>query len=292
VLDPDKTNVVFNSSWLSPLTFRDLIRLASTFTVARMIERDDFNKRYTEGHTIGIHEFLYPLAQAYDSVAVKADVELGGTDQTFNLLVGRDIQPYYGQDPQIALTMPLLVGTDGKEKMSKSLGNYIGVTDEPDDMYGKAMSIPDEVMGDYYELVLGEPGGFAKTLNQKIESGKRHPMDVKMELARRIVAQFYGLSVAKSAEDNFLRVFRQDSLPENIQEVSLTEIASGEEVGLAKLLALCGLAPSSSEARRLIKSGAVKINQEKVEDASKVIKVENGMLLQVGKRRICKVRVD
>lgn len=292
ILDPDKTHVVFNSSWLSPLTFRELIGLSSKFTVARMIERDDFNKRYTECQPIGIHEFLYPLAQAYDSVSIGADVELGGSDQTFNLLVGRDIQPQYGQEPQIALTMPLLVGTDGKEKMSKSIGNYIGVTDEPNDMYGKVMSIPDDVMGDYYELVLAEPSGFGKMLTDRIESGKRHPMDAKMELARRIVAEFYSVFTAKSAEENFLRVFRQDSLPEDIDEVSLADIALGEEVGLAKLLSLCGLAPSSSEARRLIKSGAVKLNQEKVEDVSKVVKVENGMLLQVGKRRICKVRVD
>ena len=169
---------------------------------------------YTEGQPIGIHEFLYPLAQAYDSVAIGADVELGGTDQTFNLLVGRDIQPQYGQEPQIALTMPLLVGTDGKDKMSKSLGNYIGVTDQPNDMYGKAMSVPDEVMGDYFELVLAETPGFAETLRQAIASGKRHPMDAKKELARRIVEEFYGLSAAKSAEENFLRVFSLDALPE------------------------------------------------------------------------------
>ncbi|HHY16457.1 MAG TPA: tyrosine--tRNA ligase [Firmicutes bacterium] len=292
ILDPEKTHVVFNSSWLSPLTFSELIALSSKFTVARMIERDDFSKRYTEGLPIGIHEFLYPLAQAYDSVAIGADVELGGTDQTFNLLVGRDIQPQYGQDPQIALTTPLLVGTDGKDKMSKSLGNYIGVTDEPNDMYGKAMSIPDGVMGDYYELVLGEPASFTEKLIQSIESGKRHPMDAKMELARRIVTEFYGLQAAKSAEESFLRVFRQDSLPEDIEVVTLAGVAPGDTLGLARLLSMSGLAPSSSEARRLIKSGAVRVNEEKADDESTLIEIKNGLLLQVGKRRICRIRVD
>ena len=292
ILDPDKTHVVFNSSWLSPLTFEELVRLASKFTVARMLERDDFHNRYSEGQAIGIHEFLYPLAQAYDSIAIGADVELGGTDQTFNLLVGRDIQPHYGQAPQIALTMPLLVGTDGKEKMSKSLGNYIGVTDEPNDMYGKAMSIPDEVMGDYFELILAEPKASVEAMIRDIQSGKRHPMDAKMELARRIVAEFHGISAARAAQDNFLKVFRQDDLPDEIETVKLEEVKAGEEIGLARLIALCGLAPSSSEARRLIRSGAVRVDRERKHDPSGLVKVTDGMLLQVGKRRICRVSVS
>ncbi|HAF66761.1 MAG: tyrosine--tRNA ligase [Bacillota bacterium] len=291
ILDPDKTHVVFNSSWLSPLTFADLVTLASKFTVARMLERDDFHKRYTAGQAIGIHEFLYPLAQAYDSIAIGADVELGGTDQTFNLLVGRDLQPHYGQEPQIALTMPLLVGTDGKEKMSKSLGNYIGVTDNPNDMYGKVMSIPDEVMGDYFELILAEPKQSVKTMMRDIETGKRHPMDVKMELARRIVAEFHGLSAANTAQDNFLRVFREDALPDDIETVELENVRAGEEVGLARLIATCGLAPSSSEARRLIQSGAVRVNRERLTDPFGSVRVTDGMLIQVGKRRICRVSV-
>ncbi len=291
ILDPDKTHVVFNSSWLSPLTFADLVRLASKFTVARMLERDDFHNRYSQGQAIGIHEFLYPLAQAYDSIAIDADVELGGTDQTFNLLVGRDLQPHYGQEPQIALTMPLLVGTDGKEKMSKSLGNYIGVTDNPNDMYGKVMSIPDEIMGDYFELVLAEPGHSVEGMMRELESGKRHPMDLKMELARRIVAEFHGLNAASTAQDNFLRVFSQDALPDEIETVDLEDIEAGEKVGLARLLAMCGLAPSSSEARRLIKSGAVRVNRERQVDPSALIKVTDGMLLQVGKRRMCKIGI-
>lgn len=291
ILDPDKTHVVFNSSWLSPLAFADLVTLASKFTVARMLERDDFHKRYTAGQAIGIHEFLYPLAQAYDSIAIGADVELGGTDQTFNLLVGRDLQPHYGQEPQIALTMPLLVGTDGKEKMSKSLGNYIGVTDNPNDMYGKVMSIPDEVMGDYFELILAEPKQSVKTMMRDIETGKRHPMDVKMELARRIVAEFHGLSAANTAQDNFLRVFREDALPDDIETVELENVRAGEEVGLARLIATCGLAPSSSEARRLIQSGAVRVNRERLTDPFGSVRVTDGMLIQVGKRRICRVSV-
>lgn len=291
ILDPDKTHVVFNSSWLSPLTFADLVTLASKFTVARMLERDDFHKRYTAGQAIGIHEFLYPLAQAYDSIAIGADVELGGTDQTFNLLVGRDLQPHYGQEPQIALTMPLLVGTDGKEKMSKSLGNYIGVTDNPNDMYGKVMSIPDEVMGDYFELILAEPKQSVKTMMRDIETGKRHPMDVKMELARRIVAEFHGLSAANTAQDNFLRVFREDALPDDIETVELENVRAGEEVGLARLITTCGLAPSSSEARRLIQSGAVRVNRERLTDPFGSVRVTDGMLIQVGKRRICRVSV-
>jgi len=292
ILDPERTHVVFNSQWLAPLSFADVIELASRFTVARMIERDDFNKRYLEGHPIGIHEFLYPLAQAYDSVAIEADVELGGTDQTFNLLVGRDIQPYYGLEPQIAITMPLLVGTDGKEKMSKSLGNYIGITDEPDDMYGKVMSIPDEIMGDYFELVLGEPPGFKEELMKSIESGERHPMEAKMELARRIVSLFHSDLEAKSAEENFSRVFRQDSLPTDIEVVKLTGIEEGDLVEVRKILVMCGLAPSLSEAKRLIKAGAVRVNEERIYDPSALVQVQNGTIFRVGKRRICQIALD
>ena len=292
ILDPHKTHVVFNSTWLAPLTFTDIIELSSKFTVARMIERDDFHKRLTEGQPIGVHEFLYPLAQAYDSVAIKADVELGGTDQTFNLLVGRDIQPNYGIEPQIAITMPLLIGTDGKEKMSKSLGNYIGVTDEPNEMYGKVMSIPDELMGDYFELVLGEPSGYGKALRKSIESGRRHPMDAKMELARRIVEEFHGMASAKSAEEDFQRVFREDRLPKDIDTVKLEGVRLGEEIPLPKMLHMCGLVPSISEAKRLIESGAVRIDEKRVEDVSTTVRVQEGIVLRVGKRRVCRISLD
>ena len=292
ILDPHKTHVVFNSTWLAPLTFTDIIELSSKFTVARMIERDDFHKRFTEGQPIGVHEFLYPLAQAYDSVAIKADVELGGTDQTFNRLVGRDIQPNYGIEPQIAITMPLLIGTDGKEKMSKSLGNYIGVTDEPNEMYGKVMSIPDELMGDYFELVLGEPAGYGNALRKSIESGKRHPMEAKMELARRIVEEFHGSASAKSAEEDFQRVFRDDCLPKDIDTVKLEGVRLGEEIPLPKLLHMCGLVPSISEAKRLIESGAVRVDEKRVEDVSATVRVQEGIVLRVGKRRVCRISLD
>lgn len=291
ILDPEKTHVVFNSQWLSPLSFRDVIGLASKFTVARMLERDDFLKRYREGSPIGIHEFLYPLAQAYDSVAISADVELGGSDQTFNLLVGRDIQEAFGQDPQITLTMPLLVGTDGQEKMSKSLGNYIAIKDEPNDMFGKIMSIPDRLMPDYYRLVLVESQKSVEELMRSIESGKVHPMDAKLTLARRIVEEFHGKTAAESAEKEFLRVFRESEVPENIDEVHLPELSPGASVGLARLLALIGLAPSSSEARRLIKGGAVKVDGVKIYDESYVCTAKDGMLLQVGKRKACRLKI-
>lgn len=291
ILDPSKTHVLFNSSWLSPMTFRDVIRLSSKFTVARMLERDDFFKRYKEGHPIGIHEFLYPLAQAYDSVAIRADVELGGSDQTFNLLVGRDIQQQYGQEPQVTITMPLLVGTDGHNKMSKSLGNYIAIRDDPNDMYGKLMSIPDDLMADYYRLVLLESESSVQRLVKDMKAGKVHPMDAKMTLARRIVAEFHGQTAADAAEKEFLRVFRQSETPKNVREVHIADLSDGSSVGLAKLLSMCGLAPSSSEARRLIKGGAVRINGVRVYDESHICTVKDGLLLQVGKRRACRLRL-
>jgi len=291
ILDPSKTHVLFNSSWLSPMTFRDVIYLSSKFTVARMLERDDFFNRYKEGHPIGIHEFLYPLAQAYDSVAIRADVELGGSDQTFNLLVGRDIQQQYGQEPQVTVTMPLLVGTDGHNKMSKSLGNYIAIKDDPNDMYGKLMSIPDDLMADYYRLVLLESESSVQVLVKDIKVGKVHPMDAKMTLARRIVAKFHGRAAADAAEKEFLRVFRQSEIPKNVGEVHIGDLSDGSSVGLAKLLSMCGLAPSSSEARRLIKGGAVRINGVRVYDESYICTVKDGLLLQVGKRRACRLRL-
>lgn len=289
ILDPEKTHTVFNSTWLSPMTFRDVISLASKFTVARMLERDDFQKRYQKGYPIAVHEFLYPLAQAYDSVAICADVELGGTDQTFNLLVGRAIQREYGQEPQIVITMPILVGLDGTEKMSKSLGNYIALTDSPNDMYGKVMSIPDSIMTTYYRLVLGDSAEQVKKLEEGLKSGDVHPMKAKMELARRIVAQFHGTESAARAEEEFLRVFREGELPSEIPEVPIPGIRVGETVGLARLLAACGLAPSSMEGRRLIKAGAVKVDGVKVTVESASCTVRRGMLLQVGKRRACRI---
>jgi tyrosyl-tRNA synthetase len=291
ILDPEKTHTVFNSSWLTPMNFVDVIRLGSKFTVARMLERDDFQKRYQKGYPIGVHEFMYPLAQAYDSVAIEADVELGGTDQTFNLLVGRSIQPEFGQKPQVCLTLPILAGLDGVQKMSKSLGNYVAVKDEPKDMFGKLMSIPDAQMGTYYRLVLTESEDWVKSFQRDLDTGKLHPMDAKMDLAGRIVEEFHGATAAAEAKAEFLRVFRQREIPSEVDEVRLEDAKQGEEIGLARLVSSCGLASSSSEARRLVKSGAVKVDGVKIDTESATVTLKDMMLLQVGKRRICRVRV-
>lgn len=290
ILDPQKTHTVFNASWLAPMTFRDVVHLGSRFTVARMLERDDFRARYDSGQPIGVHEFLYPLAQAYDSVAINADVEMGGTDQTFNLLVGRTVQKEYGQEPQIVLTVPLLIGLDAVNKMSKSLGNYIAVKDEPREMYGKVMSIPDSLTTTYCRLVLVDSEESVRALEASLKAGKTHPMDAKMQLARRIVEEFHGPGAAEAAQAEFLRVFREKEIPEEIQEVRLGGVHAGEPIGLAKLVSLAGLAPSSTEARRLIRSGAVKVDGVKVDQESAACDVKDGMLLQVGKRRFCRIR--
>jgi tyrosyl-tRNA synthetase len=292
ILDPAKSHTVFNASWLAPMTFRDVVHLGSRFTIARMLERDDFRKRYQGGQPIGVHEFLYPLAQAYDSVAISADVEMGGTDQTFNLLVGRIVQKEYGQEPQITLTMPLLVGLDGVNKMSKSLGNYIAVKDTPGDMFGKVMSIPDSLMASYYRLVLADSEAAVNALEASVKSGKAHPMEAKMELARRIVTEFHGPGAAEPAHGEFLRVFREREIPEDVQEVRLAGVREGETVGLAKLISLAGLAPSSTEARRLLRSGAVKLDGVKVTEESAACDMKDGMFLQVGKRRFCRLRAE
>ena len=292
ILDAEKTHMVFNSQWLSKLDFYQVIHLASKFTVARMLERDDFQKRYSQGYPIAIHEFLYSLAQAYDSVALGADVELGGSDQTFNLLVGRQIQKEYGQEPQVSMTMPLLVGLDGQNKMSKSLGNYVGVTDPPAEMFGKIMSLPDSLMKDYFTLVLGDdPASVDKTMRD-IAAGKKHPMDTKLELARRIVASFYGLSQATWAEGEFLRVFREKQLPSEIGVITPAGLKEGDRVAVARLLVLLGLVPSSSEGRRLIAQGGVKIDGETVTSESGFIAVRDGMLVQIGKRKACRLSFD
>lgn len=292
ILDPEKTHTVFNSTWLTPMGFAQVIELGSKFTVARMLERDDFRKRYEGGLPIGVHEFLYPLAQAYDSVAIYADVELGGTDQTFNLLVGRAIQPEYGQKPQVCLTLPILAGLDGVQKMSKSLGNYVAVKDEPREMFGKLMSIPDAQMGPYYRLVLTKSQEWVEKLLADIDSGKVHPMDAKMDLAFEVVKEFHDASAAEAAKTEFLRVFRERELPTDIDEVFVQEGKEGSQIGLARLVCLAGLASSSQEARRLIRSGAVKVDGIKNTTESAVVSLSDGMLLQVGKRKFAKVRVE
>ena len=285
VLDPAKTEVRFNSEWLSKLDFADVLKLASKYTVARMLERDDFHKRYTEGRPISIHEFMYPLMQGYDSIALKADVEFGGTDQTFNLLMGRHLQGEEGMPEQTIITMPILEGLDGVQKMSKSLGNYIGISEAPSEMYGKAMSIPDELMMRYFMLVTDMSIEEQEQLSKDLESGAAHPRDVKMKLAHTIVRLYHGEEAANFGQDEFIRVFQKHAMPTDIPEykVAITE----EPVFVPQLLSDAGLTASNGEARRSIKAGAFKIDGEKCNEEHIVLK--DGMVLQVGKRKFIKI---
>lgn len=286
ILDPQKTRVVFNSSWLDKLNAHDFIKLASQLTVARMLERDDFKKRFATQQPISIHEFLYPLMQGYDSVALEADVELGGTDQLFNLLMGRELQRTYGQEPQVVLTMPLLEGLDGVNKMSKSLGNYIGITDSADDIYGKVLSIPDSIMFRYYELLSDLSSGEIKALQDDMAQGRVHPKKVKTQLARELTARYYGDGAAVKAEENFERVFRSHGLPDDIAEKNMP---AGDAVWLPRLLADCGLVKGTGEARRMIKQKAVSLNGDKISDVEYQVPASGEVLIQVGKRRFCRV---
>lgn len=287
ILDPQKTRVVFNSSWLGKLTSYDMIKLASQLTVARMLEREDFRVRFDNEKPISIHEFLYPLIQGYDSVALEADVELGGTDQLFNLLMGRDLQRSWNQEPQVVITMPLLEGLDGVNKMSKSLGNYIGITEPADDIYGKVMSISDTLMFRYYELLSDLPADQIEVLASDMKDGAVHPKDVKKKLARELTARFYGGDSALKAEESFEQVFKHHGLPENIPEITLEK--AGGEVWLPKLLVEAGLTESTSEARRLIKQQAVSLDNEKVLDTDYNVQPEGEVLIKVGKRRFAKI---
>ena len=285
VLDPEKTEVRFNSEWLSKLDFADVLKLASKYTVARMLERDDFHKRYTEGRPISIHEFMYPLMQGYDSIALKADVEFGGTDQTFNLLMGRHLQGEEGMPEQTIITMPILEGLDGVQKMSKSLGNYIGISEAPAEMYGKAMSIPDELMMRYFMLVTDMSIEEQEQLAKDLESGTAHPRDVKMKLAHTIVRLYHGEEAANFGQEEFVRVFQKHAMPTDIPEykVAITE----EPVFVPQLLSDAGLTASNGEARRSIKAGAFKIDGEKCNEEHILLK--DGMVLQVGKRKFIKI---
>ncbi len=286
ILNPQKTTVVFNSEWLKPLNFADVIGLASKYTVARMLERDDFAKRYQQGLPISIHEFFYPLMQGYDSVALAADIELGGTDQKFNLLIGRTLQKEYGQEPQVTLTMPLLEGLDGVQKMSKSLGNYVGITDPPEEMYGKIMSLPDALMERYFELVTSVSLEELQEIKQQLKVGTVHPRDLKMRLARIIVSNYYNEDAALAAEQEFVCVFQKRSLPSDMPAFKVLEEQLTEgRIWLPKLLLLAGLVSSTSEGRRLIKQGAVKVNDAKVSDTAVEIIPEKGTVIQVGRRR-------
>ncbi len=288
ILDPDATELRRNSDWLGELDFEGILRLTSQFTVARILERDDFSKRYREGIGISLHEFLYPMAQAYDSVAIDADVELGGTDQLFNLLAGRDLMERMGKPAQVCLTLPLLEGTDGVQKMSKSYGNYIGLTDEPADMFGKVMSIPDGLMAKYFRLCTGLTVDEVDAIEAGLEAGELHPNATKRRLAREIVALYHAASAAEDAEAAFDRVFKQHELPEDIAEVA---VSLDEETYLPGVLAEAGLVSSASEGRRMIDQGAVRIDGEAIDSGSYSVaraRVE-GTVVQVGKRRFARI---
>jgi len=284
LLDPEKTEIRFNSEWLEPLGFEQLVRLCSHYTVARLLERDDFTKRYREGVPISLHEFLYPISQGYDSVALRADLELGGTDQKFNLLVGRELQKDYGQPPQIVATTPLLEGLDGVQKMSKSLGNYVGITEAPEEMFKKLMSISDALMWRYYELLTDLTLEQIVALRASTETGQRHPMEVKTELARHIVRDFHSAQDAERAADEFTRVVRQGQAPAELEVTLLPEGMLHEgQIRVDKLLAKLGIAPSVSEAVRRLKANAVEINGAKVTEL-KYTPTSEELLLQVGRK--------
>ena len=288
ILDPDKTKVVFNSAWLNDLSSHDFIRLASRLTVARMLEREDFKVRFQNERPISIHEFLYPLIQGYDSVAMHADVELGGTDQRFNLLMGRDLQRAWGQEPQVVITMPLLEGLDGVNKMSKSLGNYIGITETADNIYGKTLSLTDTLMFRYYELLSDLSTSEVAALQQEMEDGKVHPKAVKQQLARELTARFHGREAAIKAEENFESVFKKHDLPDDIPEKVVSTEES--EIWLPRLLVDTGMVKGTGEARRMIKQNAVSVDGEKITDVDYNVKASGEVLLKVGKRRFCKVK--
>jgi tyrosyl-tRNA synthetase len=287
ILDPEKTKVVFNSTWLGQLSSYDMIRLASELTVARMLERDDFKKRFESNRPISIHEFLYPLIQGYDSVAMHADVELGGTDQLFNVLMGRDLQRSRGQEPQVVLTMPLLEGLDGVNKMSKSLGNYIGISEAPDSIFGKIMSISDDLMFRYYELLSDLPMAEVQALKANMQQGGVHPKAVKVQLAKEMVARFHTPDAAEEAERNFEQVFARHELPD---EIEVVQLAPGDEpIWIPKLLLDAGLVKSTSDGRRMIQQHAVTLDGVKVEDINATVPAQGTVLLKVGKRRFCRV---
>lgn len=286
ILDPEKTEIRFNSEWMDQLGAAGMIKLAAKQTVARMLERDDFKKRYANGQPIAIHEFIYPLAQGWDSVALESDVELGGTDQRFNLLMGRELQKDQGQRPQTVLMMPLLEGLDGVQKMSKSLGNYIGITDTPNEMFGKVMSVSDELMWRYYDLLSFRPLDDIAALKKQVADGS-NPRDAKVTLAKEIIARFHSEAEAEAAYQDFVQRFSKNAIPDDMQEASLTLPADG--LPIANLLKEAGLVASTSEALRMIKQGAVKINGEKVSDKGLVVNQSGKAVYQVGKRKFARI---
>ena len=288
ILDPDRTEVTFNSTWMGKMDAGDMIRLAATHTVARMLERDDFHKRYTGGQPIAIHEFLYPLIQGYDSVALKADMELGGTDQKFNLLMGRELQGHFGQPRQCILMMPLLEGLDGVNKMSKSLGNYVGINEAPNEIFGKLMSVSDTLMWKYIELLSFEPLSTIEQWKQDIAGG-RNPRDIKVGFAQEIVARFHGKQAAESALADFEARFRQGAMPDDMPEVSVS--SATESIPIANVLKEAGLTGTTSEALRMILQGGVKLDGEKVSDKALQIARGASIVLQIGKRKFARVKI-
>ena len=285
ILSPEKTRIVFNSQWLAPLKFEDVIHLAAKYTVARMLERDDFEKRYREGRAISVHEFFYPLCQGYDSVALSADIELGGTDQKFNILVGRELQRSYGQAPQICILMPILEGTDGVQKMSKSLGNYIGINEEPKDIFGKVMSISDEMMYRYYLLLTPKSKSEVDQLLEDVNTSKRHPMEVKKELARTLVDIYHGSGKGEQAQWEFEKVFSKKENPSDMLSLDLSQFPAKM---MASKLFCKAFSISGGESKRLLKGGAGKVDGEKVSDPKASVSLRSGMVLQLGKRRFAR----
>jgi tyrosyl-tRNA synthetase len=288
ILDPEKTQILFNSTWMNAMSSAELIQLAAKNTVARMLERDDFNKRFKNNQSIAIHEFLYPLIQGYDSVAMKADIELGGTDQKFNLLMGRQLQEVFGQKPQVVMTMPILEGLDGVQKMSKSLNNYIGIADAPDEMFGKIMSISDELMWRYFELLSFRPMSEIAAWNSECQNGA-NPRDYKFKLAQEIIARFHDEAAAIKALENFEARFQRGAIPDDIDEVTLNVV--GTSIGIAHVLKEANLTSSTSEAIRMINQGAVKMDSEKVENPKLDIDVNTTHVYQVGKRKFARISI-
>ncbi len=286
ILDAAKIRMVYNSEWLGAMSFADVIKLASKYTVARMLERDDFTNRYRAGEPISVHEFLYPLAQAMDSVAINSDVELGGTDQKFNLLVGRDIQREFGKEPQVILTMPILPGTDGVEKMSKSLDNYIGISDSPKDIYGKTLSIPDKLIYDYFVLATSIPNDELTEIKQRLADPTVNPRDIKRRLARTLVGMYHTQEIAQHAENEFDTIFIKKDVPDDIPEIQL---ARTDGVNIVQLIVDTALAESKSEARRLVEQGGVSVNGDKIADPKALVPILDTTILKVGKRKFLKI---
>lgn len=290
ILDPQRTRIRFNSEWINKLSVSDLIRLAANHTVARMLEREDFNKRYQRGQSIAIHEFLYPILQGYDSVALKCDIELGGTDQKFNLLMGRELQKHFNQRPQVVMTLPLIEGLDGVKKMSKSLGNYIGINEPPDQIFGKLMSLTDELMWKYINVLSFKSSNDIKDLYQAVQKGL-NPRDVKMQFAQEITARFHGNLAAKQAEESFIAQFKRGEVPQDLNTVIL-KADNPKGIAVIRLLKSAKLTSSTSESIRMIRQGAVRIDGEKIKDEKLIIKGGSEHIYQVGKRHFAKVKVS